>query len=215
MNNVNHLLRTRFFTWAYSAKDVVLKSDVVSIRRIEAYPSQHRIQTDKQAQNPGNWSRNILEEFANSSGAPAEIVSFTERYEALEARIQPGVMKPTRFRIADWQRLQQEFRDTWEKLRQKRGRLNLPIGQLGVLTGESFHWWFSELSYETANLYRLLLLELYSLPRHRLRKCVGKNCKTPFFIADHLSRRYCVACKRCARLETKRKSWQTHKEAWR
>lgn len=210
-------MRLKFFTWAHSKenKQVMLKNDVVSIRRNGTSPSKHWIQTSKQSQNLGCWSRSILEEFANSSGTPSEIVSFTERYEALEQRIQPSVTARTTFKIADWQRLQREFRESWEKLRQARGRVKLPTGRLRALTGESFHWWFSELSYETANLYRLLLLELHSLPRHRLRKCTGENCKTPFFIADHLSRRYCTECKRRVMLATKRKSWQKHKEAWR
>lgn len=212
MNTVNHLLRLRFCTWGYSDKEVKLKGDAVSVVRIKYYPRLYWI--GGQEGQPGEWDRSLLEEFANSSGSPEEILRFTGRYGPLEARLRGGEKRRTTFKICDWQRLQREYKDKWEGLRLRRGRLKLPMADLPVVAGEQFDWWFSRLSYHTANLHRLLLLELYSTPRHRLKKCIGQDCETPFFIADHLSRRYCKACKQRARLESKRKSWRKH-DGWR
>jgi hypothetical protein len=216
MNLVNNLLRVQFRTLNYSDKEVNLKGDRVVVRNAGAYPRFYWIKGQGVlGSDPGKWDYRLLEEFANCDGTPEAILRFTEQYGPLNARLRTGERRQTTFRIADWKTFQNEYRKTWEELRPKGTRALFPHASLKTLPGERFFWWFSELSYQTADLYRLLLLELHSVPRHRLRKCRRQGCTTPFFIAQHLSRRYCTACRRAARLESKRKSWQNHKQRWR
>jgi hypothetical protein len=218
MNTVNHLPRLQFRTVGYSDKKAaLLKGDRISIREIKTYPRLYWIngRGERSSVQSGEWNLDILEEFANCSGEPDDILSFTRRYGSLITRLRLGEKRRTTFKIADWRHLQRQYQETWEQLRQKTGKVKFPIAHLQTVPGEQFNWWFSNLSYQTANLYRLLLLELYSIPRHRLRKCGRDGCKTPYFIADHLSRKYCNACKRQARLESKRKAWQKNKQRWR
>jgi len=152
-----------------------------------------------------------MEALANSPCTADEVLRFTERYGPLNARLKRGEKQSSRFKISDWQNLQREYRDTWDRLRLKRGRALFPIANLSVVAGEEFNWSFDDLSYTAGSLYRLLLLELYTMPRERLKKCRRAQCQTPYFIAEHLSQRLCAACKMEARLESKRKWWSKNR----
>jgi hypothetical protein len=156
-----------------------------------------------------------MEALANSLGTLDEIIRFTERYGPLDARLKPGERQNTCFKISDWQNLQREYRNIWDGLMLRRGKMRLPTASLPAVAGEEFLWWFDDLRFNAGSLYRLLLLELYSMPRARLRKCRRAECQTPYFVAEHLSQRYCAKCKTEARLEGKRRWWSKNRGATR
>jgi hypothetical protein len=202
-------MRVRFLTLSYSEKQVELRGDVVSVRNGRAYPRIRGIQPTSATSSSDDWGRSLLEDFANCIGTPDAISRFTQKYDPLTARLRSGQRLNTKFAVVDWLRLQKDFRDAWDKL--SRPRQLIHFAELPVVAKEEFHWWFSDLSYRTANLYRLLLLELYSLPRRSLRRCVRPSCETPYFVAAHLRQKYCANCKRVVRLEGKRRWWSRNR----
>jgi hypothetical protein len=178
-----------------------------------AHPFIRGIHSKRSVQPSDEWDQTLLEDFANCGGSADEVVRFTRRYGPLEARLRLGEKLDTSFQIAEWRRLQQEFRDKWNALSPKRMQV-IPIPtDLPGDAEEEFQWWFSKLSYRTANLYRLLLLELYSIPPRKLKRCVGPTCVTPYFIADHLLQKYCISCRTLTRLERKRRWWSKNRSS--
>lgn len=47
------------------------------------------------------------------------------------------------------------------------------------------------LIYGAANLWRFLMLTLFSTPGERLRKCHNPQCAAPYFLARHLNQNFC------------------------
>ena len=210
MNNVNHLRRLRFRTLACSGV-VDRRGDFIYVKP-DSYPRLNSIRaTQSEGPSGEGWDRSLMEALANSLGSADDVVRFTERYGPLNARLKSGEKRTIRFKISDWKNLQRQYRDTWDRMMLGRGRMRLPAENLPVVAGEQFDWWFDDLSFKAGSLYRLLLLELYSMPRARLKKCRRADCRTPYFIAEHLSQRYCTTCKNEARLENKRKWWSANK----
>jgi len=181
MNLVNNLLRVQFRTLNYSDRLVQLKEDRIVVCDARAYPRFYWIKGQGVlGSGLGKWDYGLLEEFANCLGTPVAILRFTQQYGPLNARLRTGEHRRTTFTIAKWQQRQNDYRHIWEQLRPKGHRACIPHADLKVLPGERFSWWSSELSYQTADLYRLLLLELYSIPRHRLKEV------PPFRLQDTL-----------------------------
>ena len=211
MNSVNHLKRLRFRAVAYGNMSVERRGGCIYIRSL-SHPSLNGIQTTRsEGSSEERWDQSTMEALANSSGTADEVVRFTERWGPLNVRLRLGEKRNTRIRISVWQHLQRQYRETWDRLMLRRGRVRMPIEALPVVAGEEFDWWFGDLSFRAGSLYRLLLLELYSVPRAKLRKCGRARCQTPYFVAEHRSQRYCATCKTEARLESKRKWWSRNK----
>lgn len=63
------------------------------------------------------------------------------------------------------------------------------------------------LVYGAGNLWRFLLLLLFSSPAERLRRCHKPDCKSPYFVARHLNQNFCSDA--CARWGQRR-----HTLAW-
>jgi hypothetical protein len=85
------------------------------------------------------------------------------------------------------------------------------------LDGED-QWEYTKttLSYRAANLWRLLVFDLLSCPRERLRKCAQPGCKNPHFVARHLKQNYCSEpCAAAGRALWKRNWWNQHGKEWR
>jgi len=208
VNSVNHLRRLQFSALVYSDKSVERRGGCIYVIQGPAYPSFKQILVTRNAEaSEEMWDRSVMEALANSSGTEDEVLRFTELYGPLNARLKAGEKRNTHFKINDWRKLQRVYRDTWDGLVPRRGKIRIPTVSLPVIAGEEFGWWFNDLSFKAGNLYRLLLLELYSMPKGMLKKCTVATCRTPYFVAEHRSQRYCATCKTEVRLESKRKWW--------
>src|SRR5437773_5279353 len=148
--------------------------------------------------------KKLLEEFANCRPDPDAVIRFTKKYGPLQ--LIPSPSEVFSFRITDWLAAQANFCEKWKRNTGRRVRL-WPVDILEGEPGESFSVspWYYE--YRASNLYRLLLLELYSFTQARLRLCRRPDCPTPFFVATHLKTKYCS--KPCA--AWKQREW---KRAW-
>ena len=216
MNNVNHLRRLQFRTLVCLGKAVERRGHYIYVKHGLAYPGFKSIEATRNTEaSEERWDRSLMEALANSLGTTDEILRFTERYGPLDARLKVGEKRNTRFDIGDWQKLQREYRATWDRLMLRRGRVVPPTARLPVVAGEEIFWWFDDLRFSAGSLYRLLLLELYSMPRAKLKKCRRAGCQVPYFVADHLSQRYCTTCRLEARLESKRKWWSENRSGAR
>jgi hypothetical protein len=153
----------------------------------------------------------LLGELANWPSDPEMIRQFTLRHGPLTLKADRD--KKFSFSINEWRDGQRQFRQEWEDLRIKRGvrAAILPNATLEAEVGEQFDVTYDQLSYVANTLFRLLLLELQSVPRNRLRKCALTDCVNPYFVATHLRQRYCSAeCAAKAQRVAKLKWW--HKE---
>lgn len=211
MNTVNHLRRLRFRTRSYTDKTVSAKGNTIVVKCGKGHPKFYSVEIDEGRLEIGGWDRKILEEFANCPPERDAIMNFTKEYGPLCAV--PDKKGDIRFTLAEWRDLQNKYKQIWNELIPKR-KVKFPNAQLPTHFDEKFVWWFSELTYQVADLYRLLLLELYSISRQRVRKCKHANCTQPYFIAEHLGRKYCLKCREVARRETKRKSWVRNNHRW-
>ena len=152
-------------------------------------------------------SHEVIVRFLNWSNEPEDVLEFIKTFGPLHDTPQPG----EEFRIhtdvlwAD----QRHFRDLWENLKkypnwevpQKKGHLAYRRGRL---------------LYETSCLYDFLYLDLVTCPDERLRKCLRPDCKTPYFLALNLKRKYCSeACTHWAQSKSKREWWGRDGEKWR
>lgn len=152
--------------------------------------------------------RQLIKDFANWSARPDDVSRFTEEYGPISEPAVGG--REFSFSVDVWAELQRSFRLDWERLVLKpRGRAYLVLrNKLPVERGEGFLWLNRDFAYRTSTLYRLLLFELYSVPREDLRKCARPNCPKPYFVAKHGSQRYCSPpCADWAQKKEKREWW--------
>jgi hypothetical protein len=164
-------------------------------------------------------------DFANAQNTTPAILAFTERYGPITADLvlhhhdlTSDPHRDTVFSLQEWRDRQDEFRKTWNWITpvgRRHARL-APGGMLEVAPAERFSWRWNELVYETADLYRLLLLELHSFREHRVWKCARQACTAPYFIREHGNERYCSKpCQDAAHRAVKLTSWHRHKKQWR
>jgi hypothetical protein len=158
----------------------------------------------------------LVEDFANWPSDPKSILRFTRRYGPL-APIFAG-RKMFSFKLADWLRLQAEFRARWEEEmpRPKKFTSFMPGFKFGVEDGEFFHSHFYRLTYHAINLYRLLLLEFHLQNAERLRKCQRPDCPNPYFLANRQQQKYCSEpCAQWSQRQLKLDWWNKHGRAIR
>jgi hypothetical protein len=162
----------------------------------------------------------LCAEFANWPNDAEGVLRFTQRYGALRAPLIPGAKFS--FQISDWQKDQALIRSSWEMTRyiaQKFGLLkygNFRQAAVRIEEGEEFIIRERGLEYRTGSLFRLLWMELISIPIVRLRKCLQLDCQTPFFVATHLGQKYCSKqCAHRAQREWKRDWWRERGADWR
>jgi hypothetical protein len=67
------------------------------------------------------------------------------------------------------------------------------------------------LIYGAANLWRFLMLALFSTPGERLRKCHNPDCASPYFVAHHLNQNFCSEpCARWGQRQQALAWWNKH-----
>ena len=175
--------------------------------------------------------RRVFEEFANWPDGPRDILRFTRRYGPLEQRALPDGL--FRFRLEEWRQNREGFRWLWSLVQsgQSLGALARPSsegwqpliefrpdGTSRLPVDEHDEWVYARaaLRYEPANLWRLLVFDLLSTPKERLRRCARADCQNPYFVARHLKKRYCSEpCAATARAGWKRNWWTQHGKQWR
>ena len=150
----------------------------------------------------------LIELFANCP--PTWIERFTRDYGPLSKPFSPG--EPFDFWCDEWKQTQINFRRDWES-RMLQGRKKLRHSphykDIPVEEGERFVFGSLGLQYEVATVERLVLLELYSQPPGRLRKCQRPACENPYFLSNRPLRAYCSGpCASDAQREVKRKWWR-------
>ncbi len=164
----------------------------------------------------GRWKRNLNKIFgpdrgtlaadlANWTDTPDSILRFVKQYGPLRIKPQPG--EGFRLPIAEWKRQQRFFRSYWDAV------ATLPReGPDRHLSEVQPDDWIGiedrRFVYRTANLERLLHLDLVSCPRERIRKCGRDDCSHPYFIARHLRQQYCTKeCSDWAQRRSRLKWW--------
>lgn len=87
-----------------------------------------------------------------------------------------------------------------------------------LVTDSSDKWEYVDglLVYNTANLFRLMVLEMLAVPRERLKTCARPDCPHRFFVARHLKQNYCSEpCSAWGQRHWKQKWWEEHGTEWR
>ncbi len=133
-----------------------------------------------------------------------------------------------RFSEAEWKRDQERFRMIWETLPtrltpgSKMEHLSIPewpeqlivrpAGFQLPVRGE-FRAGPKGLVFRAAELWGLLLLDLLSVQRKKLKKCACPTCPSPYFVAQHLKAKFCERqeCRRWGRNQSKLKWWNENR----
>ncbi len=205
-----HSYQRRWFQFCVLAgvKDVHLGRDGSIKGRWWRYPGQKSLDRSPSRGRDG-WPETLVQDFANWGREPQDVRRFTERYGPLTLSAEAS----THFRleVADWLKCQDSFRAEWaDVMLLSKERAPLWLGtELPAVPGERFEFVGDAYSYITANLYRLLLLELRCIDRRRLRTCARPNCPNPYFVASHLKQTYCSEpCAQWGQGEAKRRWWR-------
>lgn len=198
MNLANSLHRIRFCALAGVglARDVRLLPDDIVEGELRVYPKPFY----------GLPKLTLVEEFANWSDTPDEIVRFTRKYGPLRQIKRPGQF---RFSAKDWRRLQKQIKQLWRSRIPKHVVLMWPMSGVKPNPDDEISIIRSEVTYRAASLHRFLLLELCSVPRFRLRICKNPECGNPYFIGRHLRKTYCTTiCSQGAQRSWKLRWWR-------
>lgn len=136
----------------------------------------------------------------------------TDSHMADKAHRFPDREKAFEFDIREWLSAQIGFRSTWSVISTwpKSREKTMPI--IGTLPGEEFCLVDGQLTFQTADLHRFLLLDLFSVASERIRICRRPDCdQVPYFVAAHLGQWYCTRmCSDWAQREHRKKWWAKH-----
>ncbi len=135
-------------------------------------------------------------------------------------------LPPFTFAESDWRDRQEQFRGIWETL-----PVRLSVNERRVFSGiagvedlilsrkgfrlpvrGAFGFVADRLTFHAATLWELLLLDLSSVGRERLRKCECPKCKKSYFVGKS-NAKFCEdsACKRWGRNQTKLNWWNANR----
>lgn len=138
-------------------------------------------------------------------------------------------LPPFEFSEAEWQADLERFQVIWETLPTLRttGRFqaefpaiigieNLTVKPDGFtlpVRGE-FQTVSRRLAFRAATLWELLLLDLLSVERERLKKCACPDCHSPYFVANHLAAKFCEQpkCKDWGTKQIKLNWWNANRK---
>lgn len=138
-------------------------------------------------------------------------------------------LPPFEFSEAGWKADQERFQTIWETLPTLRttGRFraefpaiigieNLTVRPDGFtlpVRGE-FQTVSRRLVFHAATLWELLLLDLLSVERERLKKCASPHCHSPYFVANHQKAKFCEQpdCKSWGTNQIKLKWWNANRK---
>jgi hypothetical protein len=184
----------------------------------------------------------LAEDFANETsvrrfteryGPLQNVLSdFTARLSADDSPIEQrsriaAILPPFEFLESEWRSSQELFCLIWETMagRQPKGtRQTFPsvVGSEDLVIGADgfrlpvkgqFETLSGRLVFRANALWGLLLLDLCSVNRKRLRKCACPTCHSPYFVATTLKARFCELeeCKNWGRNQTKLKWWNANR----
>ncbi len=146
-------------------------------------------------------------EFANYRNDEKAILRFTKKYGPLRRFGKPEHGNEFRFPLSEWRAHQKQFKHAWESM--DADKLSAQFGSKLIIKN-------GQLRCETSMLLGLLLADLFSCPRERLKKCSCPDCLTPYFIAHHLGQRFCSdVCAAWAQRKLKQAWWKEHGDEWR
>jgi hypothetical protein len=155
-------------------------------------------------------NRRLIEDFANWSDTPEEIVRFTRMYGPLDSDAVEG--NDFEFSVAGWRGTQQRFRLMWES---RSGKTNLSTTFGGLELPYDVNFRAGKLTFFAKRLEGFLLLELITASAEHLRKCERPGCETPYFVARHLKQVYCSPrCAAWAQSQWKEKWWKDRGSNW-
>ena len=138
-------------------------------------------------------------------------------------------LPPFEFSEAEWRADLGRFQAIWETLPTLRttGRFqaefpaiigieNLTVGTDGFtlpVSGE-FQTVSRRLVFRAATLWELLLLDLLSVERERLKKCACPDCHSPYFVANHRAAKFCdqPKCKGWGKNQIKLNWWNANRK---
>ena len=138
-------------------------------------------------------------------------------------------LPPFEFSEAEWRADLGRFQAIWETLPTLRttGRFqaefpsiigieNLNVGPDGFtlpVRGE-FQTVSRRLVFRAATLWELLLLDLLSVERERLKKCACPDCHSPYFVANHRAAKFCdqPKCKGWGKNQIKLNWWNANRK---
>lgn len=138
-------------------------------------------------------------------------------------------LPPFDFSEADWRADLERFQAIWETLPTLRttgqsqaefpaiiGIENLAVRPDGFtlpVRGE-FQTVSQRLVFRAATLWELLLLDLLSVERERLKKCACPHCHSPYFVANHRAAKFCdqPKCKSWGTSQIKLKWWNANRK---
>jgi len=124
----------------------------------------------------------VAQRFANCNGTPEEISEFTARFGLLAES--PGRGKFS-FEIDAWRASQRDFQKFWRIL----ARGGSP-SRYWPLPGDAVEFRGEWLHLRCAFLWTFMTYELLSQPA-KVRICERRDCKHPYFVAQHGKERYC------------------------
>lgn len=138
-------------------------------------------------------------------------------------------LPPFEFSEAEWRADLERFQAIWETLPTllitRRFQAEFPaiigIENLTVrpdgftlpVRGE-FQTVSGRLAFRAATLWELLLLDLLSVERERLKKCACPDCHSPYFVANHLAAKFCdqPKCKDWGTKQIKLNWWNANRK---
>lgn len=158
-----------------------------------------------------NRARSLTEEFLNCADDAESILNFTRRYGSLHEASGQG-----RFQldIAEWKKDQASLRWWWDRFAEYAARYKeppIPSTVVGVVPLDQFRVDKTGLTYECANPFHYMKLEIAALPAQRLRRCRHEECRHRF-VAHDLREKYCSeSCKTKERNRAKLRYWNNNK----
>jgi hypothetical protein len=144
--------------------------------------------------------------FANWRSTPEDVLRFTKKHGPITLPFHEWEEDDEfGFQLQDWVDAQKEFRNLWRPIK----RMN---ASFDPEDGDSFQYVNGRLTYLAASWLRVLRLAVMTTEGKRLKKCANPECPTPFFIANHLSTRYCTMdCANWAQKRVKREWWNSNR----
>ena len=173
---------------------------------------------------PASSPRSIAEELLNSTEAvsiedvPRAVVEFTKKYGPITVPFRSGGC--FQFSVPEWLSKRAELEATWRLVAS--ARRSVPAGGSSVKVwmdkGEYFEFSAGRLRFRTTHLDTYVSLEIAAVPKSRLRVCENRlnpleGCKSPYFVASDLRKKYCSGiCAAAAVREAKRRWWNDNRK---